>query len=119
MLGGRPVGMVAAYQETPEAVYVYSLWLEPEARGHGLAVPTRGTHRDAADGPRQCGGTNGLRRPGIHRGAHRRRQIRSGDATHAPVRSGRYLASWVRRVSIDSTARSPSTAWIANTAQYS
>ena len=35
--GGRPVGMVAAYQESAEAAYVYSLWLEPEARGRGLA----------------------------------------------------------------------------------
>ncbi len=34
---GRPVGMVAAYQESAEAAYVYSLWLEPAARGHGLA----------------------------------------------------------------------------------
>ena len=37
MLDGRPVGMVAAYQESAEAAYVYSLWLEPEARGRGLA----------------------------------------------------------------------------------
>lgn len=34
---GRPVGMVAAYQESAQAAYVYSLWLEPEARGRGLA----------------------------------------------------------------------------------
>lgn len=33
---GRAIGVVAAYQESPETAYVYSLWLEPGARGHGL-----------------------------------------------------------------------------------
>jgi ribosomal protein S18 acetylase RimI-like enzyme len=36
ILGGEPVGMVAVYQESAEAAYVYSLWLDPGARGHGL-----------------------------------------------------------------------------------
>lgn len=36
-LGGRPVGLVAAYQESTETAYLYSLWLDPEARGQGLA----------------------------------------------------------------------------------
>lgn len=52
MLGGRPVGMVAAYQETAERVYVYSLWLEPEARGRGLA---RGLVSAAVDWARRRG----------------------------------------------------------------
>jgi GNAT superfamily N-acetyltransferase len=52
MLGGRPVGMVAAYQESAEAVYIYSLWLEPEARGRGLA---RGLVAAAVDWARRCG----------------------------------------------------------------
>jgi GNAT superfamily N-acetyltransferase len=37
VLGGWPVGIVAAYQESTQAAYVYSLWLEPAARGRGLA----------------------------------------------------------------------------------
>ncbi|KUI33978.1 GCN5 family acetyltransferase [Mycobacterium sp. IS-1590] len=35
--GDRPVGMIGAQQENRETVYLYSLWLEPSARGHGLA----------------------------------------------------------------------------------
>ena len=37
VVGGQPVGMVAAYQESTETAYVYSLWLDPSARGRGLA----------------------------------------------------------------------------------
>jgi ribosomal protein S18 acetylase RimI-like enzyme len=37
LLAGKPVGMVAAYQESAETAYVYSLWLDPGARGRGLA----------------------------------------------------------------------------------
>jgi ribosomal protein S18 acetylase RimI-like enzyme len=35
----RPVGLIGAQQENPESVYLYSLWLEPLARGQGLARP--------------------------------------------------------------------------------
>lgn len=37
LLGDRPVGLIAAQQENAETVYLYSLWLDPSARGHGLA----------------------------------------------------------------------------------
>ncbi|MDX1882880.1 GNAT family N-acetyltransferase [Mycolicibacterium sp. 120270] len=37
MLDGRPVGLIGAQQESAENVYLYSLWLDPAARGHGLA----------------------------------------------------------------------------------
>lgn len=33
----RPVGLVAAYAQNPETVYLYSLWLDPAERGRGLA----------------------------------------------------------------------------------
>lgn len=32
----QPVGMIAVHQESTETAYVYSLWLEPAARGRGL-----------------------------------------------------------------------------------
>jgi ribosomal protein S18 acetylase RimI-like enzyme len=35
----RPVGLIGAQQENAETVYLYSLWLDPAARGHGLARP--------------------------------------------------------------------------------
>ncbi|WP_445170101.1 GNAT family N-acetyltransferase [Mycolicibacterium sp. Dal123E01] len=35
-LAGQPAGMVAAYQQSTETAYVYSLWLDPDARGRGL-----------------------------------------------------------------------------------
>ena len=34
-----PVGLIGAQQENTESVYLYSLWLDPGARGHGLARP--------------------------------------------------------------------------------
>jgi ribosomal protein S18 acetylase RimI-like enzyme len=34
-----PVGLVGAQQENAETVYLYSLWLDPKARGQGLARP--------------------------------------------------------------------------------
>jgi ribosomal protein S18 acetylase RimI-like enzyme len=37
LLGGRPVGLIGAQLENTETVYLYSLWLDPSARGHGLA----------------------------------------------------------------------------------
>lgn len=36
-LAGRPVGMIAAQRESDDTVYLYSLWLDPAVRGHGLA----------------------------------------------------------------------------------
>lgn len=36
-LADRPVGLVAAHRESADRVYLYSLWLEPKFRGHGLA----------------------------------------------------------------------------------
>lgn len=33
----RPVGLIAAQRDQPESVYLYSLWLEPQVRGRGLA----------------------------------------------------------------------------------
>jgi ribosomal protein S18 acetylase RimI-like enzyme len=37
MRGDRPVGLIGAQQESAETVYLYSLWLDPAARGLGLA----------------------------------------------------------------------------------
>ena len=37
LIGDRPVGLIGAQQENTETVYLYSLWLDPDARGHGLA----------------------------------------------------------------------------------
>ncbi len=37
LIGSRPIGLIGAQQENPETVYLYSLWLDPAARGHGLA----------------------------------------------------------------------------------
>jgi ribosomal protein S18 acetylase RimI-like enzyme len=37
LIGNRPVGLIGAQPENAETVYLYSLWLDPAARGHGLA----------------------------------------------------------------------------------
>jgi len=39
LIGDRPVGLIGAQLENAETVYVYSLWLDPTARGQGLARP--------------------------------------------------------------------------------
>jgi RimJ/RimL family protein N-acetyltransferase len=39
LIGDRPVGLIGAQQENPDSVYLYSLWLDPAARGQGLARP--------------------------------------------------------------------------------
>ena len=39
LVGNRPVGLIGAQQENAETVYLYSLWLDPAARGQGLARP--------------------------------------------------------------------------------
>ena len=35
-VGERPVGLIGAQREHVDSVYLYSLWLEPDARGRGL-----------------------------------------------------------------------------------
>ena len=35
--GDRVLGLIAAQQENPDSVYLYSLWLDPAARGQGMA----------------------------------------------------------------------------------
>jgi ribosomal protein S18 acetylase RimI-like enzyme len=37
-VGDRPVGLIGAQLEHTDSVYLYSLWLEPHARGHGLGT---------------------------------------------------------------------------------
>lgn len=37
LIGDQPVGLIGAQLENAETVYLYSLWLDPSARGHGLA----------------------------------------------------------------------------------
>ncbi|MGY4651658.1 GNAT family N-acetyltransferase [Mycobacterium sp. URHB0021] len=39
LIGNRPIGLIGAQQANPESVYLYSLWLDPAARGQGLARP--------------------------------------------------------------------------------
>ena len=39
LIGDRAVGLIAAQRENPDSVYLYSLWLDPAARGRGLARP--------------------------------------------------------------------------------
>jgi RimJ/RimL family protein N-acetyltransferase len=39
LVNNRPVGLIGAQLENTETVYLYSLWLDPSARGHGLARP--------------------------------------------------------------------------------
>lgn len=39
LIGSRPVGLIGAQQENADTVYLYSLWLDPAARGNGLARP--------------------------------------------------------------------------------
>ncbi len=39
LIDDRPVGLIGAQLENAESVYLYSLWLDPAARGHGLARP--------------------------------------------------------------------------------
>jgi RimJ/RimL family protein N-acetyltransferase len=36
-LDGRPVGLIAAHRDSDDTVYLYSLWLDPAVRGHGMA----------------------------------------------------------------------------------
>jgi ribosomal protein S18 acetylase RimI-like enzyme len=39
LIGERPVGLIGAQLENADTVYLYSLWLDPPARGRGLARP--------------------------------------------------------------------------------
>jgi ribosomal protein S18 acetylase RimI-like enzyme len=52
MIDDRPVGLIGAQQENAETVYLYSLWLDPDARGHGLARPLVAAAVDWARGQR-------------------------------------------------------------------
>lgn len=36
LVDDHPVGLIGAQRATAESVYLYSLWLEPDARGRGL-----------------------------------------------------------------------------------
>lgn len=36
VVGNRPVGLIGAQRQSPDSVYLYSLWLDPEARGGGV-----------------------------------------------------------------------------------
>jgi len=47
-LADRPVGLIGAHRESPETVYLYSLWLDPAVRGHGLAHELIGAALDWA-----------------------------------------------------------------------
>jgi RimJ/RimL family protein N-acetyltransferase len=37
LVDDRPVGLIGAQRQHADSVYLYSLWLEPSARGRGLA----------------------------------------------------------------------------------
>ncbi|HYZ69651.1 MAG TPA: GNAT family N-acetyltransferase [Mycobacterium sp.] len=37
LIGDRAIGLIGAQLENSETVYIYSLWLDPTARGQGLA----------------------------------------------------------------------------------
>ncbi|MGV0742593.1 GNAT family N-acetyltransferase [Mycolicibacterium sp. XJ870] len=37
MVNGRAVGLIGAQQQEAETIYLYSLWVDPTARGYGLA----------------------------------------------------------------------------------
>jgi len=39
LIDNRPAGLIGAQLENVENVYLYSLWLDPTARGQGLARP--------------------------------------------------------------------------------
>jgi RimJ/RimL family protein N-acetyltransferase len=39
LIGDRPVGLIGAQLENADTAYLYSLWLDPTARGKGLARP--------------------------------------------------------------------------------
>jgi len=51
LIGNRPVGLIGAQLENAGTVYLYSLWLDPVARGHGLARPLVAA---AVDWARDC-----------------------------------------------------------------
>jgi RimJ/RimL family protein N-acetyltransferase len=37
LMDDQPIGLIGAQQENPDSVYLYSLWLDPRARGRGLS----------------------------------------------------------------------------------
>ncbi|HKP44673.1 GNAT family N-acetyltransferase [Mycobacterium sp.] len=52
LIGNRPVGLIGAQPENADTVYLYSLWLDPAARGQGLARPLVSAAVDWARGRR-------------------------------------------------------------------
>jgi RimJ/RimL family protein N-acetyltransferase len=54
LIGDRPVGLIGAQLENADTVYLYSLWLDPSARGHGLARPLVAAAVDWARDRRAC-----------------------------------------------------------------
>ena len=69
LLDDRPVGLIGAQQENAETVYLYSLWLDPAARGHGLARSLVAAAVDWARAGRRarssCGWPSTTRWPGV------------------------------------------------------
>jgi GNAT superfamily N-acetyltransferase len=37
LVDDRPIGLIGAQVENAQTIYLYSLWLDPAARGHGLS----------------------------------------------------------------------------------
>jgi ribosomal protein S18 acetylase RimI-like enzyme len=54
LIGNRPVGLIGAQLENTDNVYLYSLWLDPTARGRGLARPLVAAAVDWARDRRAC-----------------------------------------------------------------
>lgn len=52
LLDGRLVGLIGAQRDSSDSVYLYSLWLEPAARGRGLGHLLVSTAVDWARGER-------------------------------------------------------------------
>ncbi|MCV7284072.1 GNAT family N-acetyltransferase [Mycolicibacterium wolinskyi] len=49
---GRAVGLIGAQQQNADTMYLYSLWVDPAARGHGLAHRLIGAAVDWSRGRR-------------------------------------------------------------------
>lgn len=69
----RAVGLIGAHRESPEAVYLYSLWLHPGARGRGLG---RGLVAAAVDWARAEGAA--VVRLRVAEDNHRARRVYAG-----------------------------------------
>jgi RimJ/RimL family protein N-acetyltransferase len=42
LVDDRPMGLISAQHQSADSIYLYSLWLAPDARGHGLAAELLG-----------------------------------------------------------------------------